>query len=578
MSIIKLSNVSKSYADLVVLENINLDINEGDKIGVVGPNGCGKSTLVKIIMGQVTADVGKVDVSKRTIGYLKQATDYSLEDFINMSEDKNNVSIFLKTLKELNISSDINFTKERLKTLSGGERTKIAISSILSNNPSILILDEPTNHVDILSVEWLIKKINEFNGTVIVVSHDRYFLNQTVNKIIEIDNHNAKVYYGNYDSYEKEKQMEMQSLRDKYEKEQKQDKKIQKEINRLNSWSIKGEKEAGRQGGSMSDAKVKGVKTNAQRSAQNVARASSAKATRLEQSRKDYIEKPKEEKKVKFSFEGAESGTSTLINVTNLSKNFNDILLFKDVNLYIQRSEKVGLVGPNGCGKSTLIKIIMGLDDKYSGKVWITPSLKYAYMSQDVFDLPKDKTIMEFASSFDSQRRQFFFSNLVNMGFNREQFNSKISHLSLGEAMRIKLAEIIVSDYNLLILDEPTNHLDISNKKELERALLEFKGAIIIASHDKYLLSKITNKVFVFKNNNIIRSEYGYKELMEKEQNNSLIDTNYLDIDKKLRLLEEQMSDNTKTEKEMNDLLKMYYHLLDVQDELKSSKQRLHKK
>lgn len=578
MSIIKLSNVSKSFNDLEVFKNVNLDINSGDKIGIVGPNGAGKSTLIKIIMGIENADTGKVEISKYNIGYLKQATDYNLNDFINMSEDKKDISIFLKTLKELNISSDIDFTKERLENLSGGEKTKIAISSILSNNPSILILDEPTNHVDISSVEWLINKIKNYNGTVIVVSHDRYFLNEVVTKIIEIDNHNAKIYYGNYDTYEEQKKLELESLQAQYAREQKQDKKIQKEIEKLNSWAIKGEKEAGRQGGSMSDAKVKGVKTNAQRSSAKVARASLAKASRLEQLRKDYIEKPQEERQVKFAFIGSGSGASTLIRITNLSKKYDKTIIFKDVNLSIGRNEKVGLIGPNGCGKSTLIKIIMKLDKDYSGEVWITPSLKYAYMSQDVFDLPKNKTIFELTKNFNNEKRQLFFSNLVNMGFNREQFNNKVSTLSLGEAMRIKLAEIIVNDYNLLILDEPTNHLDIANKKELEKALLEFKGAIIIASHDKYLLSKVTNKVFIFKNGTITRIEDGYKNYIEKEQSKNSEPVSLEDIERRLRTVENQMSDNTKTEKEINELLKIYYHLLDLQDNLRNNSQKLHRK
>ena len=184
MSVIKVSDVSKSYNDIEVLKNINLDINEGEHIGIVGTNGSGKSTLIKIIMGLEEADKGKVEVPNiDSIGYLKQATEYNADDFLSLFSEKNNLSEFLRISKELNIDSNIDFSEERMQNLSGGEKTKLVLSYILSKNPRILLLDEPTNHVDIESVEWLISKINSFNGTVLVVSHDRYFLNETVDKI-----------------------------------------------------------------------------------------------------------------------------------------------------------------------------------------------------------------------------------------------------------------------------------------------------------------------------------------------------------------------------------------------------------
>ena len=234
--------------------------------------------------------------------------------------------------------------------------------------------------------------------------------------------------------------------------------------------------------------------------------------------RSDYIEKPKEDKEIKFNFMGAASGADTLIRVSDLAKSFGDKTIFSSVNLTINRGEKIGLIGPNGSGKSTFIKILMGRVKPDTGEVWKTPSHKAAYMSQDVFDLDGEMTIFSMASEYETEKRQFFFSNLVNMGLNRDLFNHKIKTLSLGQQMRIKLVQIIVNDYNLLILDEPTNHLDLPNKIELERALMSFPGSIVMASHDRYMLSKVTNKVFIFENEKITRLEDGYKEYMENRK------------------------------------------------------------
>ncbi len=516
MSIIKFSDVTKSFGDNLVFKDVNFDINEYDKIGIVGPNGSGKSTLIKIILGIENVDKGKVEISnKASIGYLKQATEYSLDDFINISRDKVNSSNFFKTISELNITDDIEFDDERLKNLSGGEKTKIALSSVLAPNPSVLLLDEPTNHVDINSVEWLIDKVNSYFGTILIVSHDRYFLNKTVNKIMEIEDGKIKIYNGNYDDYYNQKEMLKESLRAKYIEQVKRDKKISKEISKLKQWSEKGERDANKQGGSRSDAKVKGVKTNAQRKAAKIGASAENKKSRLEQMRKNYIEKPKDDYKIKFDFNGHKSGSNVLIRINELEKSYLNHLIFKNANLVVNSGEKIGLIGPNGSGKSTLIKIILGIENIDKGEVWKTPSLKVCYMSQDVFDLDGDKTIFEMANEYGNEKKSFFLSNLVNMGIKRDMFKNKVKTLSLGQMMRIKITQIILGDYNLLILDEPTNHLDLANKIELENALDKFPGAILIASHDKYLLSKVTNKIFVFENQTIKRYEDSYKEYIE---------------------------------------------------------------
>ena len=509
MSIIKLSHVTKSYGDINTLENITFDINEGEKVGIVGVNGAGKSTLINIISGNEKPDNGNIWLAKGTkIGYLKQTTDYNLNDLIK----NNNMADFMKINSYLNI----DFHNKNLDELSGGEKTKIALASILADNPSLLLLDEPTNHVDIDANNWIIDKINNYKGTVLVVSHDRYFLNETVSKIIEINHHQAKIYLGNYDNYEKQKAMEQEKAKEQYIREQKEDKKIQREIRKLNAWAEKGEKEAGKQGGSLSDAKVKGVKDYHQQKAMKLAKSAKNKKSRLEQKRQKYISKPVENKKIKFAFNGYHSNHHLLIKTEDLAKSYDNNLVFSDVNITVNGGEKIGLVGPNGSGKSTFIKLLLGIQKQDKGNIWKSSSLKIAYMSQDVFDLNNNQTVIEVASSYNNETKKLFFSNLVNMGISRDIFHNKIKTLSLGQQMKIKLAQIIATDYNLLVLDEPTNHLDLNSKIVLENALINFKGTVIIASHDRYLLSKVTNKVFIFANNKIQRKEDSYKEYISK--------------------------------------------------------------
>ena len=506
MSIIKINNISKSYGTKTLFKNINLEINENEKIGIIGPNGSGKSTLIKILTNNETPDTGNIIIKKnKTLGYLKQATEY--QDY---KKENQNQKQFQKLNKRLNLDITKNFS-----TLSGGEKTKLLLSEILSTSPDILILDEPTNHLDLNTVNYIIERLNNYKGTVLVVSHDRYFLNKTVEKIIEIEREEVKVYQGNYESYKYQKEKELKTLKEKYTYEQKQDKKLQKEINKLRNWSEKGEREAGKQGGSPQDARASGVKDYHQSRAKKIARSLKNKKTRLENQRQNYIEKPFETKDIKFSFNNTNSPKKTLIMVENLTKSY-DRIVFKDVNLTINTNEKIGLIGPNGSGKTTLIKLLMDKEKIDSGNIIKSKTLKPAYMSQDVFDLKEDQTPIQIVNNYDSDKRQLFFSNLVNLGFDRELFKSKIKNLSLGQRMKIKLVQIILNDYNLLVLDEPTNHLDMENKIELENALVKFPGTIIIASHDKYLLEKVTNKVFVFENQTIKRYEDSYKEYVER--------------------------------------------------------------
>ncbi len=486
---INLSNVEKGYADKKLFDKLNLTIYDGERVGIVGNNGAGKSTLLRIIAGEEEPDAGSVFVDS-TIGYLKQITEYSYQDFIDLVESPEFIKDFLRIKSLLKIKNDIEFTPERLKSLSGGERTKLMLASVMCKNPEVLILDEPTNHLDIAGVDWLIDALNGYYGTTIIVSHDRYFLNKTIDKIVEIENGKVDEFYGAYDKYYAEKQKDLELRKAQYESQKAEERKINKQIEKLNNWSNKAESNARRQGGMMSDSRIKGAETKAQVSAVKLAKQAKAKISKLEHEKEGFIDRPYEEGEVYYRLDPSEFRGKVLVRFDDVSKSFGNNVLFENVSFAVEAGEKIAILGQNGSGKSTLLKMILG-EEKYQGNIWISPAVKASYLSQDVLDLDENMTVMEKASEGGHEYKTLFLSNLRNMNMSRQVFDRKIGTLSLGERMRIKMCEIVLSDYNLLILDEPTNHLDINNKIFMEKVLQNYNGALLLVSHDKELVKNV---------------------------------------------------------------------------------------
>ncbi len=498
---IELNSISKQFADKELFKNVNIAIYDGERVGIVGSNGSGKTTLLRIIAGAEYPDTGNVETYGYTIGFLKQITEYTDQDFIKVCMEAQQAKDFFKLKSILKLDGDIDFTPSRLINLSGGEKTKLMLATILSYDPQILLLDEPTNHMDQEGIEWLIKTLDNYNGTVVTVSHDRYFLNKTVDKILEVENGSVTEFYGNYNKYKELKDKKLQEDKQKYANQQALERKLNKQIEQLNNWSIKAENQSRRQGGMMSDSRIKGAQTKAQVSAGKLASSSKAKVSRLEQQKENFIERPHEEGKVYYKLEAKPIGSKVLIRAENLSKSFDNNLLFKNSNFVINAGEKVALKGSNGSGKTTLIKMILGQDLDYLGTIWKTPSLKIAYLSQDVLDLEQNMTVMEYAKNGGSAEfTTLFLQNLANMNMNRQVFDRKISTLSLGERMRIKMCQIVLSDFNMIILDEPTNHLDLPNKIYLEKILKDYKGAMLLVSHDKTLTDNVCNSELIIEN------------------------------------------------------------------------------
>ncbi len=498
---ISLSNVQKSYGDKIIFDNLSLTIYDGEKIGIIGDNGQGKTTLLKIIMGDTDIDSGTIKINEN-IGYLKQVSEFSVDKILKSIENQEFAKSFFLYLKKMGLKNFMLDNKS-LNQLSCGEKTKLALSYVFAQNPTALVLDEPTNHLDMEAKQILIDQINTFPGTVLVVSHDIYFLNSTVSKIIRIKDGAIQEFYGNYNDYEEQINHLITSQQREYEAQSKKISKIENEIDRLKRWANKADKNINKQGGSPSDSRLASLKSNAEAGARKISGAAKNKISALEKELEERVSRPEKEPVIKYRLVKDDIKSKIAISVQNLSKNFDNNLLFKNVNFTIGSGEKVALVGRNGCGKTTLINIILGKEKLSSGDVWETPSLKIGLMSQDVYNLPQEKTIIELSLEQDKEYRTLFITNLVNMNIDKTRFNTKIKNLSLGEQMRIKLCELILSDANMLILDEPTNHLDISNKKYLKKVLEDFAGTLLIVSHDQDFLKGIATSYLVFENQTI---------------------------------------------------------------------------
>lgn len=505
----KCLNIKKEFGEKVVLKDISFHVELGDRVGIVGNNGAGKTTLANIITGAIKSGGGKILWHHKDIkiGYLHQSTYYTQREFQNMINGYHEeISEFFQASKELGIDKIDDWNDSRLNKLSGGEKTKLAIARIWAERPQLLILDEPTNHMDYEGIQWLINEIKKYKGTILVISHDRYFMDKSVNRIIEIEDGEAHSYKGNYTFYRDEKRRRYESQLHKYEIQEKYQEKIQRDIKQLKSWSEKGHRESTRKEGFKEGYRVRAKKKDKQ---------IKSRIKRLEKLDIEGLEKPKEEQNIKFNFNSSAKGGNRVLEGRRISKSFGNKKLFEDSSFYIKKGEKIGLFGKNGCGKTTLIKVILKELYLDEGELYLSPSAKVAYLSQDVMNLDGNKTVLETFGIDNYERRGVLQTLLTNMGFSKDMIHKKVETLSLGERTRLKVAYMIMMENNVLILDEPTNHLDLHSREMLEKTLEDYKGTIILVSHDRYLLEKLCDKTLVFANRKIQRYEHSFKEYLD---------------------------------------------------------------
>ena len=532
MSLVRLKNISKSYGTDLVLKDITWQIEEGRKIGLLGSNGAGKTTLFKIITGELDPDKGEVSRKRDLrIGFLRQ--EYQLEDDLTLFDEM--LKPFSELLKlhenlrelekKMSASSDprkllklygemqleyenkggysyenkiervlygLGFKKEdfdkSINILSGGEKNRAALASVLLSDPNLLLLDEPTNHLDIEGTEWLEEYLSEFPGTVVLVSHDRYFLDRVIQEVVELEDHKIDKYLGNFSVYVDQKVEKLEKAIKEY--------KAQKEyILRTEDFIRRN---------------IAGQKTK------------QAQSRRKTLEKLERLEKPKTKaKKVKLSFSKTHRSSKALIWTEGLVKEFNGEILFEEVDFSIERYDRVGLIGPNGCGKTTFLKILMAKEAPTKGEVNIGSSLDLGYYDQQHQGLDLESSVADEVWKVNPQMLlDELRSFLAKFLFCGDDVFRKIKSFSGGEQSRVVLAKLILSQPNFLVLDEPTNHLDIASREVLENALTEFEGTLLVVSHDRYFLNRMVSRIYAFENEYLKEylGNYSYYEQKKKEQ------------------------------------------------------------
>ncbi len=513
MVLLSVSGVTVEYGTDVVLNNINFSINEGDRLGIVGVNGAGKSTLAKIIAGTFTPSAGSVYIAKdKTVSMLAQNAmlesentvlaemldafpeivaaerrlgelsasienhiggNEAIEKYATLTEDFRKMGGYEYRSRTKSTLARFGFGEDSLdKTinkLSGGERTRLALVKLLLREPDLLILDEPTNHLDMETLAWLEEHLRSYKKTLILISHDRYFLDRAANKILDIEHTEATIYNGNYSAYAAQKAEQRKALAKKHELQQKEISRIEAIIDQQRRWG----------------------------QAHNFITIKS-KQKQIEHLEKDCVSAPKNlPKNISLRFSEARESGSDVLFAENISKSYGERKILSDISFEVKKRDRIMIVGPNGCGKSTLVRILGGLDEDYSGVLRFGYNVIPGYYDQEQQTLDNDSTVLEeVCRAHDKLTMPVVRSALASFLFFAEDMDKKVSVLSGGERARLMLCKMILSQINLLILDEPTNHLDIGSREALEDALMQFSGTIIAVSHDRYFVRKLSSKIF----------------------------------------------------------------------------------
>jgi macrolide transport system ATP-binding/permease protein len=511
--ILSCRRITKSYGEIDVLKGVDLDITIGERIGIIGMNGSGKSTLMEIIAGALAPDEGELAWWQTgvRIGYLRQSAadpssaggewNHSLTESIHSEiivesacpGDPSECERFLETVRRLGVAEVHCRTARSPEDLSGGERTKLALARVWAGQPDLLLLDEPTNHLDLLGVEWLVRQLTAYRGTVAIISHDRYLLDQVTTRTVEIEDGMAKTYSGNYSFYREEKARIRTTQLREYEEAKRERMRIEEEIRRVRQWSAKAHRDAGKK----ADVRM-GVKEFDRSKAKRMDRQVKSRIRRLERLKREGPAKPRDEESVRFSLQNAAICGRRIAMAKEISKSYDGKTLFRDSSFCILRGDKVGLYGPNGCGKTTLFRILIGDELADRGEIWLSPSARIGYLSQ-VHSWPDQAhSVVEALAVSDRTVQTKARWVLAQMGIGEDLVNKPIKSLSSGERTKVELARLVLSEADLLLLDEPTNHLDIQSREQLEEALKNYDGTVVIASHDRYLLEAVCDRLLEF--------------------------------------------------------------------------------
>ncbi|MDP2656377.1 MAG: ABC-F type ribosomal protection protein [bacterium] len=466
---IVIKNLTTTIYGKSLFQDMSIIVHQGQKIGIIGPNGCGKSTLLKIIAGHIKPDQGSVSLDKEIVGYLPQQIEAdeqnTLEDYLELHAHPQGWVLLGKLALD-----DIDLT-QNIHSLSGGQKTRLALIKTLYANPTVLLMDEPTNNLDSNGIEWLESFIQQFPGSVLIVSHDRAFLNATVSRIVEFDpvNNRIEEYRGNYDGYLAERDARRAQWEKNYELQQ-------REKRRLEQWLALKRQEASIFVDPAKGRQVRMMEKRIQREIYDKA-----------------IAKPTDNKIMKRSrFSGNAHSGKLLLRVLSLSKSFDGHPLFRDISFEIRGHDRYHIAGSNGTGKSSLLKIIMGQTNSDNGTIEHGENVRVGYFSQENDTLDTTKTILdEIMKSNTSLTLEKARAVLGSFLFPADDIYKTIGSLSFGERVRLSFAKLMQKEHDLLILDEPTNHLDIPSREAIEHALEQYQGGILVVSHDRYFLKQL---------------------------------------------------------------------------------------
>ena len=531
---IQVKNLSKFFViGENLLENLSFEVQEGECVAILGRNGCGKTTLFNILTGQMDYDDGEVYVNpNKKIGLISQipkfpagftvedvlrsayadimrvkqkmellecemvkgATDEQLREYDRLSNVFQSGGGYDMDVEVDKICNGLAITTEQrtqeFASLSGGEKTRVNLARLLLEKTDILLLDEPTNHLDLNSVEWLEGYINAFKGTVLAISHDRYFIDRVADRVIEITEGHAEFYSGNYSFYMDEKQARFDLQLKQYEQEQAKLKQLGYTVERMKGWGINN---------------------------RTLYRRAMSIQHRMERIKK--TEKPKTEKKMKATFGERDFSGDIVFKMKNVAKSFGERTLFSNINLTVEGGERIALLGDNGTGKSTFIKCLLG-DEDCAGKIQFGPTVKFGYLPQIIhFDHP-ERTLYDTMLYEKNCTPQVARDRLGQFLFQGEDVFKQVGNLSGGEQSRLRLCMLMDEKINLLILDEPTNHLDIASREWIEAAIEEFEGVLLFVSHDRYFIEKFAERIWLLEDGGIRDFACGYakyRSILEHE-------------------------------------------------------------
>ena len=532
--ILSCQNISKSFGTDEILKNVSFHIEANEKAAIVGINGAGKSTLLKIIMGEETSDTGEVILAKdKTIGYLAQYQDVSghrtiydevlnaRADILEMEQKLRNMEsemnqqtggeleklmeVYHRLSHEFELQggyayrsevtgilkglgfSDEDLTKQ-MNELSGGQKTRVSLGKLLVTKPDVLLLDEPTNHLDMESIRWLENFLRAYKGAVVIVAHDRYFLDRVVTKVVEIFQHKAYVYQGNYSDFAKKKAKVREDLLKQYYNQQREIRHQEEVITKLKSFN-----------------REKSIKR--------------AESREKMLDKIERIEKPVEDNTdIKIVLEPNVVSGNDVLTVSGLAKSYPPVTLFSDISFEIKRGERVALIGNNGTGKTTILKIINNLIQADGGTVTLGSNVHIGYYDQEHHVLHMDKTIFqEISDTYPTLTETEIRNMLAAFLFTGDDVFKEISALSGGERGRVSLAKLMLSEANFLILDEPTNHLDIASKEILEEALVSYTGTVLYVSHDRYFINQTATRIMELTNQAVVNYIGDYDYYLEKK-------------------------------------------------------------